>query len=84
MSSGSSGLAGFIVVHSGCRLGVTCLSRVHPGSMGSFWCALGIVEFIRGRWVACGAYWGSLGSSGAAGFIGVRPCGSLVHQGSLG
>ena len=79
VSSESSGVAGFIGVHPVDR-------RVHPGLLGSLGCALGIVWFIRGRWVHWGAPWGSLDSSGSrvdwdvpwgasvsSGFIGVRP-----------
>ena len=34
---------------------------VYPGSLGSHRCALGVVEFIRGRWVHSGAPWVCLG-----------------------
>ena len=45
---------------------------VHLGSLGS---TLGVVGFIRDLCVYCGALRGSSGSSEAARFIGVRPCG---------
>ena len=60
----SSAVPGFIGVRSGVR-------RFHPGLLGSLGCALGIVRFIRGRWVHRGAPWWSSGSSGVAEFIGV-------------
>ena len=40
---------------------------------------LGIVVFIRGRWVHWGAPCVSSGSLGLVGFIRVRPGGRLVH-----
>ena len=61
--SGSSVIAWFIGVRPGIRL-------VHPGSLGSLGCVLGIFGFIRIDW---GAFEGSSGSSGVAGFIGLRP-----------
>ena len=73
-SLGSSGVAGFTLVHSRC----------HPGWLGSLGCTLGVVGFIRvrtrvcplGRWVHSGTL-GSLGSAlGVVGFFGftvIRP-----------
>ena len=74
--------------------------QVHPGSLGSLMCALGVVGFIRGRWVHWGAPWGrriypgsldsmvcALGSSGSSAvvrFTGMRPERRRVHPGSLG
>ena len=95
VSSGSSGVAGFIVVHSGRRLGVPCgtlgsskvagftgvhpgCRRVHPGLLGSLGCPLGIVGFIRDRWVHWVAHLWLLSLSGVAKFIG----GHRVHPGS--
>ena len=45
---------------------------IHSRSLGSFGCDLGVVGFIKGRWVHSGASWGSLGSFGVVGFIGVH------------
>ena len=39
---------------------------VHPGRLGSLWCANGVIGFILGRWVHSGAPWVSLGSSRVA------------------
>ena len=47
-------------------------------------CALGVVGFIRGRWVQSGAHCGSLGSSGVVGFTRVGLGDPSVHPGSLG
>ena len=47
-----SGVAGLFELRPGCR-------RVHPGSLGSWGCALGVVRFIRVLWVDWGAPWGS-------------------------
>ena len=70
------------------RLDVVELGWVHSGF------SLGVVVFIRGRWVYSGSPWGSLGSSGVTGFnqvrhrvvefTRVRPAGRTVHAGSLG
>ena len=63
------------------------------GSLGSFWCALGVVVYIRCRCVDSGAPWGnvhsgSLGSFrctlGVVRFIRVCPGGSWVNSGLLG
>ena len=45
---------------------------------------VGVVVFIRGRWVHRGSPGGPAGSSGVAGFTGVRPGGRRVHPWSLG
>ena len=62
--------------------------RVHPGSLGELGCALGVVVFIRVRLVHWGAPWGWSGSSGVAGFIGVRrpvhPCSLERDMGLVG
>ena len=96
-SSGTLGVAGFIELRSDCR-------RVRSGSLGSLgcalrfllrWgllcslgCALGVVEFVRGRWVHWGATWarrvrsGSLCSLGyALGVIGFVRC-RWIHCGA--
>ena len=57
---------------------------VHPGSLGSLGCVLGVFGFVGCRRVHWGAHWGSSGSSGVAGFIGLRPCACRVNAGSLG
>ena len=59
-------------VHLGASLG----RRVHPGSLGSFGCALAIVGFIPGHWGHWGAPWGSLGSFVVAVFFWGAPWGS--------
>ena len=56
---------------------------VHPGSLGSFGFALGVVGFIRGHWVDEGAPWGSFSSFGLVVFTRVRPGGRWVHSVSL-
>ena len=56
-------------------------SRVYPRSLVSLGCARGVVGFIKGRWIHWCAPWESSGSSGVAGFIGVRP---LLSSGSSG
>ena len=66
-SLGSSWVIGFIGVRPGGR-------QIHPGSLG---CSLGIVGFIRCRWV-------HFGSSGIAGFIEMLPVNRRVHPGYLG
>ena len=65
------------MVHPEGRLG-------NQGSLYSLGCTLGIVGFIRGRWVHRGAPWVSSSSSRVAGFIGVRPEGRSIHPGLLG
>ena len=55
--------------------------RVRPGSLGSLGCVLGVVRYIRNRWVNWGAPWGSSGSSGV---IAVCTLGRRVIPGSLG
>ena len=47
--------------------------RVRSASLGSLRCALGVVGYVRGRWVHRVALWVSSGSFGVAGFIRVRP-----------
>ena len=87
-SSGSSWVPGFIGMHP-----VGCL--VHLGSIGSSLKALGVVEFIRGRWINRGVHrgstTGSLGSSGCApgivcltGFIEVHTGGRRIYPVPLG
>ena len=87
-SLGTSGIVGFTLVHSG-----GC--SVHPGSLGTLACALGVVGFILGRLVCLRAPCLSLGSSGVTWFtLGVvasvvrfthaRLGGRWFHQGSLG
>ena len=71
-SSVSSSVVGFIQARTGGR-------RVHPVAFGTLGCALEIVGFIRGRWVHWSAPWGSSGSFGVSGFIGVRPVNRLVY-----
>ena len=65
-SLGSSGVVGFPRIRpvGGC---------VHPCPLGSLACALGVVAFIRGRWVHSGATRGSLRSSVVVGFTRVHP-----------
>ena len=58
--------------------------RVHPGSLGSLGCALGVVGFIRGTLVHSDARWWSFGSYDVAGFIGLCPGRLRVHTGLLG
>ena len=80
--SGSLGIAGFIAVFpGGCR--------VHPVSLGSLGCALGVLRFIRGCWFHCGTPCGSkntshLGSSSSSRVAGLRHGGCRVHPVSLG
>ena len=57
---------------------------VHPETLSSFGCALGVIGFIRGGWVHSGKPWESLGSSGVVGFTRVRPGVRCVHLESLG
>ena len=71
-SSGSSGVAGFIIMHPLCR-------RVRQVLLGSLGCALGVVEFIWGRLVHLDAPWVSSHSSALSGFIGVHPGGLRVR-----
>ena len=56
---------------------------VHPGSLGSLKCALAVVGFIQCWWFHWGAPWGSLRSSGDAGFTGESPGGRRAHPRSL-
>ena len=72
MPSGLSGMTGFTWVRPWGR-------RVHPRWLGSLECALGVVGFIRVRWVHWSASWVSPGSSRVDGFTGVRPRGHPVH-----
>ena len=66
--------------------------RDHPGSLGSLGfdmvffreCALGVVGYIRCHWLHRGASSESFGSSGVAGFTGVRSVCRRFHPGSLG
>ena len=58
-SSGSSGVAGLTEVHPAGRW-------VHQGSLHSLGCALGVVGFIRVRWVHWDTPWVPSGSSGVA------------------
>ena len=51
---------------------------------GSLWCALGVVGFIRGHWVHKDSPWRQSGSSGVAGFTGIRTGCRRFHPGSLG
>ena len=77
-SSGSFGVVGLMWVRPG---GL----RVNSWSLGSFVCALGVVGFIRDRWVHwLSTPWVSSGSFGSVGFTGVRPGGRPVHSRSLG
>ena len=46
---------------------------VSSGSYVSFWCALGVVEFLRVCLVCPGVPWWSLGSFGFVWFARVRP-----------
>ena len=55
--------------------------RVHPVSLGSLGCALGVGGLIGGRWVHLGAPWCSSGSSGVAGFTGVGPGCCRIYPG---
>ena len=81
MSLSSSRFAEFTGVR---RMG----RRDHPASLGSLGFdmvfSLGVVRYIRCHWVHRGAPWESFGSSGVAGFTGVRPVCRRFHPGSLG
>ena len=77
VSSGSSGVAGFIGLRPGGR-------RDHPDTLGSLGCVLGVIGFILGSWVHWSASWESSGSSGTVGLIGVRLGVRRVNLGSLG
>ena len=58
LSFGSFGVAGFVPMRPGDRW-------VHSVSLDSVWCTLGVVGFIRGRWVHSAMdRWVHLGSSG--------------------
>ena len=56
---------------------------VHPGSLDSLWCALGVVGLTRGHWVHNDSPWRQSGSSGVAGFTGVRTGCRRFHPESL-
>ena len=56
---GSCGVVGFILGGTRVRPGGRW---VHPESLDPLGCALGVVAFIRSRWVHSGTPWGSLGS----------------------
>ena len=82
-SLGSSGVVGFTRVRAG-------VCWVHPGSLVSLgfalWVvefALGVVGFMRGRWVQLGSPWESFGSFGDIVFTLIRPGGRWVHPRSL-
>ena len=55
--------------------------RVHSDSLGAFRRALGVVGFIRVRWVHSRA-WEPLGLFGIVWFILARPGGPRVHSGT--
>ena len=57
---GSSGIVGLTRVRRWYRW-------VHPRLFGSLGFALGVVGFIRGRWIHSGSRWVSFGSSGVVG-----------------
>ena len=79
VSSGSSRVLGcaLCVVWSLCSL--WSAKGVHPGSLGLLGCSLGVVGFIRGSCVHCGALRGSSSSSPVAGFTAVRHGGRRDH-----
>ena len=56
---------------------------IHPRSLGSLGCAMGLVGFIRGGWVHSGVPWGSLGSFFSFGSLG-SALGALGSCWSLG
>ena len=58
--------------------------RVHPGSFGSLGFALGVIGFIRSRWVHSGSPLWSWGPFAVVGFTVVRTGGRWVHPGWLG
>ena len=58
--------------------------RVHPVSFGSLGFALGVVGFIRSRWVQSGSPLWSWGPFAVVGFTVVRTGGRWVHPGWLG
>ena len=76
-SSGSSGDAGLIGVHPGDR-------RVRPGSLDFLGYVLGVVGYVRGRWVHWGAPWKSSGTSCVGSLIRVHPGVHRVRPGSFG
>ena len=76
-SIGSFRDVGFAHAHHACRW-------VYPVSLGSLACTLGVVGYIRDRWVHSRALWGSLGSSGVVEFTRVRPGCRWVHPVSSG
>ena len=55
---------------------------VYSGTLGPFGWTLVVVGSIWCRSVLLGAPWGSFGSFGVVGFIGVRPRGRRVHSGA--
>ena len=57
---------------------------VHPVSLASLLCTVGVVGFVRGDWVDWGASWPSSGSSVVAEFIWVCAGDRRVRPGSLG
>ena len=76
----SSGSFGVVGVRTGCH-------GVHS-ALNSFGCTLGVIGFIRGRWVHSGVPWGSSGSFRIVRFIRVHPAvfrvysGRYVHSGA--
>ena len=56
---------------------------VHHGSLGTLAYALGVVGFIRGRWVHSRAPWGSWSSSQVVEFTHGRTRGRWVPPGTL-
>ena len=90
-SLGSSGVVRFTQVRAG-GVGFTSVRAggrwVHPGSLGSVGFALGVVGFIRGRWIPSGSPWGSFGSLGGrwvqvVGFTWLLSVGRCVHPWSF-
>ena len=82
-SLGSPGIVRFTQLRAGGRW-------VHPGSLGSLdlaladvGFALGVVGFMRGRWIHLDSPWGSLDSTGVVGFSRISPGVRLVHPRSL-
>ena len=74
------GFVGFIRARPVCRWvhsGARPCSQL--GSLGSFWRALWVVEFIPVHWFHSAVSMGSLGSFGLVGFIRPSPCGRWVH-----
>ena len=90
---GLSGVTGFTGVRPGCRWiyprllsSIRCAMVLvdHPWLLDSLGYTLVAVGFIKGRRVHWSTPWGPSGSSGVAGFTGVRPGGRLVHPLSFG